>query len=55
MLERFGSPTNTLKASYTEISKIKGMGESRALKIRKILDAENKSKKKVDQKTLHDI
>jgi DNA excision repair protein ERCC-4 len=55
MLERFGSPTNTLKASYTELSKIKGMGESRALKIRKMLDAENKSKKKVDQKTLHDI
>jgi DNA excision repair protein ERCC-4 len=55
MLERFGSPTNTLKASYTELSKIKGMGESKALKIRKMLDAESKSKKKVDQKTLHDI
>ena len=55
MLERFGSPTNTLKASYTELSKIKGMGESRAQKIRKMLDAENKSKKKADQKTLHDI
>jgi DNA excision repair protein ERCC-4 len=55
MLERFGSPTNTLKASYTELSKIKGMGESRAQRIRKMLDAENKSKKKVDQKTLHDI
>lgn len=55
MLERFGSPTNTLKASYTDLSKIKGMGESRALKIRKMLDAENKLKKKIDQKTLHDI
>jgi DNA excision repair protein ERCC-4 len=55
MLERFGSPTNTLKASYTELSKIKGMGESRAQKIRKMLDTENKSKKKTDQKTLHDI
>ena len=55
MLEKFGSPTNTLKASYTELSKIKGMGESKALKIRKMLDAESKSKKKVDQKTLHDI
>ena len=55
MLEKFGSPTNTLKASYTELSKIKGMGDSRALRIRKMLDAENKSKKKVDQKTLHDI
>jgi DNA excision repair protein ERCC-4 len=55
MLEKFGSPTNTLKASYTELSKIKGMGELRALKIRKMLDSENKFKKKVDQKTLHDI
>ncbi|HYL65940.1 MAG TPA: ERCC4 domain-containing protein [Nitrosopumilaceae archaeon] len=55
MLERFGSPTNTLNASYTELSKIKGVGESRAQKIRKMLDAENKSKKKVDQKTLHDV
>jgi len=55
MLERFGSPTNTLRASYTELSKIKGMGESRALRIRKMLDAENKLKKKADQKTLHDI
>ncbi len=55
MLEKFGSPTSTLMASYTELSKIKGMGESRALKIRKMLDAESKSKKKVGQKTLHDI
>jgi DNA excision repair protein ERCC-4 len=55
MLEKFGSPSNTLKASYTELAKIQGLGESRALKIRKMLDAENKSKKKTDQKTLHDI
>ena len=55
MLERFGSPTNALKATHTELSKIKGMGELRAQKIRKMLDAENKSKKKADQKTLHDI
>ena len=55
MLERFGSPTKTLNASYTELSKIKGVGESRAQKIRKMLDAENKPKKKIDQKTLHDV
>ena len=55
MLEKFGSPTNTLKASYTELSKIKGLGELRALKIRKMLDAESKYVKKVNQKTLHDI
>ena len=55
MLEKFGSPTNTLKASYTELSKIKGLGESRALKIRKMLDTESKHIKKINQKTLHDI
>jgi len=55
MLERFGSTGNSLNASLIELSKIKGMGESRALKIRKMLDTESKFKKKVDQKTLHDI
>lgn len=55
MLERFGSPSNTLKASNTELSKIQGLGESRALKIRKMLDTESKYKKKTNQKTLHDI
>jgi len=55
MLEKFGSPSNTLKASYTELAKIQGLGESRALKIRKMLDAESKSKKRTNQKTLHDI
>ncbi|HSB57403.1 MAG TPA: ERCC4 domain-containing protein [Nitrosopumilaceae archaeon] len=55
MLEKFGSPSNTLKASYTELTKIQGLGESRALKIRKMLDAESKLKKKIDQKTLHDV
>ncbi len=55
MLERFGSPSNTLKASYKELSKIKGLGESRAFKIRNILDAESKFKKNVNQKTLHDM
>jgi DNA excision repair protein ERCC-4 len=55
MLEKFGSPSNTLKASYAELAKIQGLGESRALKIRKMLDNESKLKKKIDQKTLHDI
>lgn len=54
LLEKFGSPSNTMKASYVELSKIKGLGESRAIKIRKMLDAESKSKKKDNQKTLHD-
>lgn len=55
MLERFGSPSKTLNTSFTELSKIKGLGESRALKIRKMLDAESKHKKNLSQKTLHDI
>lgn len=55
MLERFGSPGNSLNASIADLSKIQGMGEARAQKIRKILDARIKSDKKTGQKTLHDI
>lgn len=55
MLERFGSASNSLSASSAELSKISGMGEARAQKIRKILDAAAKNAKKADQKTLHDI
>ncbi|MDE1769979.1 MAG: heavy metal resistance protein CzcA [Thaumarchaeota archaeon] len=55
MLEKFGSPSASLNASSVELSKINGMGEARAQKIRKILDAKNKNAKTSDQKTLHDI
>jgi len=55
MLERFGSTSNSLNASLIELSKIKGMGEARAKKIRKILDAKAKSNQGIGQKTLHDI
>jgi DNA excision repair protein ERCC-4 len=55
MLERFGSPNNSLNASIADLAKIKGMGETRAQRIRKILDAGVKSNKKSAQKTLHDI
>ncbi|MHB8546972.1 MAG: ERCC4 domain-containing protein [Nitrosotalea sp.] len=55
MLEKFGSTSNSLNASSVELSKINGMGESRAQKIRKILDTQNKDAKKTDQKTLHDV
>lgn len=55
MLEKFGSASNSLNASSAELSKINGMGESRAQKIRKVLDAKNKNAKQADQKTLHDI
>jgi DNA excision repair protein ERCC-4 len=55
MLEKFGSPSNSFSASISELSKIEGMGESRAQKIRNLLDAEIKNDKKTGQKTLHDI
>ncbi len=55
MLEKFGSTSNSLNASYVELSKISGMGEARAQKIRKILDAQTKAGKNTDQKTLHDV
>ncbi len=55
MLEKFGTPNNSLNASSTELSKIDGMGLSRAQKIRKILDSKIKETKNSDQKTLHDI
>lgn len=55
MLERFGSPNNSLNASAVDLSKIKGMGDARAQKIRKILDATIKGGKKTGQKTLHDL
>lgn len=52
MLEKFGSASSSLNASSAELSKINGMGESRAQKIRKVLDAKNKNDSKTDQKTL---
>lgn len=55
MLEKFGSPNDSLNASAADLSKIKGMGETRAQKIRKILDATPKRDEKTGQKTLHDI
>ena len=55
MLEKFGSPNNSLNASVTDLAKIQGMGDSRAQKIRKILDTKTKNDKKTGQKTLHDI
>jgi DNA excision repair protein ERCC-4 len=55
MLEKFGSTSNSLNASSVELSKINGMGDARAQKIRKILDTQNKDAKKTDQKTLHDV
>ena len=54
MLKKFGSPLQVFTAPYTELSKVEGLGESRAKKIKKMLESKNKSFKKSNQKTLHD-
>ena len=55
MLKKFGSPLQVFTAPYTELSKVEGLGESRAKKIKKMLESKNKLHKKSNQKTLHDL
>ena len=54
MLEKFGTPLKVFSASSTELSKISGLGELRAKKIKKMLQAKSKHMKKISQKTLYD-
>ena len=54
MLEKFGTPLKVLSSSITELSKVVGLGESRAKNIKKILKAQSKHLKKINQRTLHD-
>jgi len=54
MLEKFGTPLKILNSSVTELSKVGGLGESRASNIKKILKVQSKHLKKINQKTLHD-
>ena len=54
MLEKFGTPLRVFSASSTELSKISGLGELRAKKIKKMLQVKSKHMKKISQKTLHD-
>ena len=54
MLEKFGTPLKVFSASSTELSKISGLGELRAKKIKKMLQVKSKHTKKISQKTLHD-
>jgi DNA excision repair protein ERCC-4 len=54
MLEKFGTPINVLNSSTIELSKINGLGETRAKNIKKVLQSQNKHLKKTNQKTLHD-
>ena len=54
MLEKFGTPLKVFSSSTTELSKISGLGETRAKKIKKMLQVQSKHLKKNTQKTLHD-
>lgn len=54
MLERFGTPIKVLTSSVTELSKIEGLGGSRATKIKKMLQSQKNDSKKSNQKTLHE-
>ena len=54
MLEKFGTPLKALSSSTKDLAKITGLGESRAKKIKKMLQEKSKHTKKLDQKTLHD-
>jgi len=54
LLEKFGSPLKVLSASTKDLSKISGLGESRAKKIKKMLERKSKHTKSSNQKTLHD-
>ena len=54
MLEKFGTPLKVFTATTSELSKVEGLGEARAKKIKKMLDSKSKFLKKSNQKTLHD-
>ena len=52
MLQKFGSPSRTLNASFAELAKVEGLGEARAKKIKQMLEQQSKFKKESNQKTL---
>ena len=54
MLEKFGTPLKVLSTSTIDLAKIPGLGESRAKKIKKMLEGKSKHSKPSKQKTLHD-
>ncbi len=54
MLEKFGTPLKVFTATTAELAKVEGLGETRAKKIKKVLDTKSKHLKKTNQKTLHD-
>ena len=54
MLEKFGSPLKVLSASTKDLAKIPGLGESRAKKIKKMLEKKSRHTKSSNQKTLQE-
>ena len=54
ILEKYGSPIAALGVTSKELAKIPGLGETRAKKIKKMLEHKSKYKKISNQKTLHD-
>ena len=54
MLEKFGTPLKVLSASTKDLAKVPGLGESRAKKIKKMMEVKSKHTKATNQKTLHD-
>jgi DNA excision repair protein ERCC-4 len=54
MLSKFGTPVNVFNASLADLSKIEGLGSSRAKKIKNMLEKKSVHQKKSDQRTLHD-
>ncbi len=54
MLAKFGSPIRVYSATTAELAKVEGLGESRAKKIKKMLEAKSKHHKKSNQTTLQE-
>ena len=52
MLEKLGTPLKVFSATTSELSKVEGLGESRAKKIKNMLTTKNKLQKESNQKTL---
>ena len=54
MLKKFGTPIRVLTASLSELSKVEGLGPSRAKKIKKMLETKKTQTNTSNQKTLHE-
>ncbi|QUC64041.1 heavy metal resistance protein CzcA [Nitrosopumilus sp. K4] len=55
MLEKFGTPLKVFTATTAELAKVEGLGETRAKKIKKILESKSSLSKNSNQKTLHEL